>query len=66
MTSKTVRMKVTVTFEYDANPDNYENTKPVDMADLDRMNFEEDYGHLLETMNDHPVTINVEPINGNP
>lgn len=31
--SDKVRMKVTITFEYDADPERYENRKPIDMVD---------------------------------
>lgn len=61
-----VRMKVTVTFEYDADFDLYENKKPVDMADFDKMQFEDDPGTIMEAINNLPFNITVEPINGNP
>lgn len=64
-TTDKVRMKVTVTFEYDANPAHYEGRKPVDMADLDRMDMEEDFGHFVSMISETPLTITVEPINGN-
>lgn len=63
--SDKVRMKVTITFEYDADPERYENRKPIDMVDCDRMNFEDDTYHLLDCMNNLPYTLTVEPINGN-
>lgn len=65
MTDK-VRMKVTVTFEYDADVGNYEGRSPADMAGLDCMNFEDDHAALYDTLlGSENITINVEPINGN-
>jgi hypothetical protein len=63
--SDMIRMKVTVTFEYDADPAFYEGRNPVDMADLDRMQFEDYPGTVMDAISNLPVTITVEPINGN-
>lgn len=63
--SNKVRMRVTVTFEYDADPADYEGRKPADMADLDRLNYEEDFPSLLDQMSVYPLYLKVEAINGN-
>lgn len=63
--SDKVRMKVTVAFEYDADPAFYDGRKPIDMADWDRMQFEDDLGNVMDAINNLPITITVEPLNGN-
>lgn len=66
----TVRMKVTVTFEYDADPEHYPEHKrePFFMAEVDHYNYYMVDGALIEQINSIPssqLDITVEPINGN-
>ena len=59
-----IKMKVTVTFEYETDPKYYDGIDPVKMAAIDQSNFENDLGSLYETINetDSVLTIKVEPV----
>lgn len=61
MTTK-VPMRVTVTFVYEANPANYPSGVPHLMALVDRSNFEDDTGTLLEEIASNVLSITVEPV----
>ena len=68
--SDKVRMKVTVTFEYDAVPENYPEHKrePFFMAEVDQYGFYMVDCALTDHINSIPssqLDITVEPINGN-
>ena len=68
--SDTVRMKVTIAFEYDADPANYPEHKrePFFMAEVDQYQFYMVDGALVDMINSIPssqLDITVEPINGN-
>lgn len=56
-------LRVTVTFEYEADPAWYENADPVKMAETDAENFIEDPGLLFEFMDTRDLAqhITVEP-----
>jgi hypothetical protein len=52
-------LKVTVTFSYEADPDNYGTQDPIEMAEIDRGNFASDPMHLLGCLEDN-YTVTVE------
>lgn len=44
------RIRVTLSFEYDADPEHYGTDNPNDMARIDEANFEDDYPSLLNLL----------------
>ena len=47
----TIKMQVTITFTYEANPEHYgEANKPLQMAGIDQTNFQDDPDHMVEVM----------------
>lgn len=65
--SDMVRMKVTVIFEYDADPMHYPDGKKnwFSMAEVDQRNFCIDSENLTEAICNSEYHVKVEPINGN-
>lgn len=59
---KNVRLKMTVTFEYDADSKNYGTEIPEEMAKIDQDNYNEDPNILIEMMADYDYEVKVEPI----
>ncbi|WP_266158369.1 hypothetical protein [Dyella silvatica] len=60
--SKTIKMRVTVTYEYDAYIPNYPDSEPEAMARVDRTNFETNTSILLDDISGRPCEITVTPV----
>lgn len=64
------RLRATMTFEYDADPENYESFEGdtlvtptvAGMAAFDLASFEDDFFHFAEYAAGHDVKITVEPV----
>ena len=59
----TIKMQVTITFTYEANPEHYgEANKPLQMAGIDQNNFKDDMDHMMEVARDATdLHVNVQP-----
>jgi hypothetical protein len=58
------KLRVTVSFEYEADPEWYPTSDPTEMAKIDLDNFVDDPGLLFEFMDTRDLTqhITVEPV----
>lgn len=57
------KLRVTITFEYDANPKHYGTDVPKEMAQIDQNNWDEyPYPMIDNLLEKHLCTVNVEPV----
>jgi hypothetical protein len=56
------RMRVTIAFEYEAKPINYDDPNPAAMAALDQASYRDDWGFLFDDIANHDPTITVEVV----
>ena len=56
-----IKLRLTVTVEYEANPLYYKTDDPVKMAEIDQLNFRHDPEHLMELIDSENATIIVTP-----
>ena len=63
MGGKMIKLKLTITVEYEAEPQYYETDDPVKMAEIDQSNYRNDPEHLMEIIDskDTITTITVAP-----
>jgi len=57
-----VRLKVTITFEFDADPESYGTENPVEMAKIDQEQFYENPDILSEMIITDEYMVKVEPV----
>lgn len=60
----TKRLKVTITYEYDAEPEHYDTDDPTEMAKIDQHNWDDylDFCIDMLTSNEENMHIKVEPV----
>jgi hypothetical protein len=64
MTSKqstNIRLRATLTVEYDADPKDYDTADPVEMAHIDLANWQGDPMMLIASFDNEEFTVKVEP-----
>lgn len=59
--SDKVRLRVTVTFEYDADPIDYETADPTEMAKIDETIYSDDLRFLCDALTMNDVSVSVTP-----
>lgn len=57
-----MKLRVTVTFEFEPDPKAYDDTDPAAMAEVDRQNYHADPACLAADMADLGYEVRVEPI----
>jgi hypothetical protein len=59
----TKKIKVTITYEYDANPVNYGTNDPVEMAKIDQENWDMYHDFCMDMLLEkkYRMTVSVEP-----
>lgn len=62
MNMEKIRLKVTITFEFDANPAHYGTEVPSEMAKIDQEQFYENPDFLSEMIITDEYTVKVEPM----
>ncbi len=53
------KLKLTISVEYDADPDHYDTTDPFKMADIDQYNFRQHIEDAFELLDTKGAKINV-------
>lgn len=65
MAVDSVRLRVTLTVEYDADPADYDTDDPADMADIDERNYRSYPGSVVDDfLVGDPIRIDVTPVDG--
>lgn len=60
--NKTVRLRLTVVYEYEANPLHYDTYDPETMALMDKKNYDNDPTLVHETLLGERLKVKVEPV----
>jgi hypothetical protein len=60
--SATVRLRATLTVEYDADPDDYGTADPVEMAAIDAENYQRHPDILADFFVDDDIRVTVQPV----
>lgn len=56
-----MKLRLTITVEYDADPEYYGTDNAQKMAEVDQENFDSDPNTLIELLNDVEYEVKVEP-----
>lgn len=60
----TKRLRVVITYEYDADPVNYDTDVPIEMAAIDQYNWDHYYDFAMDMLmeNAEEMNVKVEPV----
>lgn len=62
MKKQNIKLKLTISVEYDADPDHYDTQDPFKMADIDQANFRQHIEDAFELLETKGAKINVDVV----